>query len=76
MILGLRVNRRVFVLTSYRARRDKNWYLEFSLGRNAVFGDFFQKYEKLIELAEILKEKKNEKKHKKLGNHEISKNQK
>jgi hypothetical protein len=77
MILGLRINRSVFVLTSYRARQNKDWYLEFALGRNAVFGDFFQKYEKLMELAEILREKKmKSEKKQKLGTYEISKNQK
>jgi hypothetical protein len=62
MVLGLRINGSVFVLTSYRAKRNKDWYLEFALGRNAVFGDFLKKYEKLAELLEILKERKNIKK--------------
>jgi hypothetical protein len=58
MILGLRVNSSVLTLTGYRASRNQNWYLEFVLGRNVVFGDFFKKYEKLAELVEVLKERK------------------
>jgi len=61
MVLGLSMSKNIFVLSSYRARRDPNWYLDFTLGLNAVFGDYWQKYKRLTELVEILREKKNEK---------------
>ena len=61
MVLGLRVSKSIFVLSSYRARRDKNWYIDFTVGQNVVFGDYWRKYENLTELVEILKEKKKEK---------------
>ena len=61
MVLGLRVSKSIFVLSSYRARRDKNWYIDFTMGQNVVFGDYWRKYENLTELVEILKEKKKEK---------------
>jgi hypothetical protein len=59
MVLGLHISKNIFVLSNYRARRDQNWYLEFTLGLNAVFGDCWRKYEKLTELVEVLREKKN-----------------